>query len=93
MWGFILSKHMGQANLEKLRVIHLNLDVKLTDKLPYVEIWVRTLHIVISGLDPGGSKGCKGCQATENTMLLTLKLEVSRGHVQSSADAEEGRKS
>lgn len=93
MWGFILSKHMGQANLEKLRMIHLNLDVKLTDEPPYVEIWARTLHIVISGPDPGGSEGCRGCQATENTVLLTLKLKVSRGHVQSSAEAEEGRKS
>lgn len=43
MWGFILIKHMGQANLEKLKMIHLNLDVKFTDELPYVEIWARTL--------------------------------------------------
>lgn len=79
---------MGETNLEKLRMSHFNLDVKLTDELPYVELWTRTSYIAISGLYPGG---CQGCKVTRhrNTVLLILHLEVWTDHVQASADAEE----
>lgn len=79
---------MGETNLEKLRMSHFNLDVKLTDELPSVEIWTRTPYLVTSGLYPGG---CQGCKVTchRNTVLLILHSEVWTDHVLASADAEE----
>lgn len=86
--AFIFEQAYGGTNLEKLRMSHFNLDVKLTDELPYVEIWTRTPYSVISGLYPRGYKGCK-VTCHRNTVLLILHSEVWTDHVQASADAEE----
>lgn len=62
MWGFILSKHMGQINLEKLRMIHLNLDVKLTDEPPYVEIGPELFILSIQDLPQEGLRAAENAR-------------------------------
>lgn len=57
--ALFLSKHMEETNLEKLRMSHLNLDVKLMDECPCVATWTRTLYSVISGLGQEGLRAGK----------------------------------